>query len=493
MSKGSGQAMDLDGFLGHSTRGAGASFLDNWTQREKPEVRVVLHTKAPIMASWMHPWPRIQTREKDGKETREVWAGSFNSWETEEVLKMQYRRDDAGNRQVPPTVCPMSLMLEQVYQLFRQGQLRWSDPLFKFVGDDPKKAKVLHVGSMLNLMKKMWDDLSSEEKRAAVNNGFPPPSEAWKETMIAKCQYIFTVVEYDDVSAGLQIAKQTALVGDKTKKAINDRITAEGPEKGHPHRTPYVIKWTYNAAAKQFDEKYHAVAIGDAVCKITDAIRELVVDKDPPDISRMIERGDIVDLRASMEDHYIGPKGLLDWDYIFGTAEKILGLDKLKDGKDAEDLADEITGDEGDDQEQEQEQAPAVETKAPVKEEPKAAAEPAAQAGGRKRRTAKPAEDPKYVVADRRTEDGEEREFAADGMELMKCDECETLMRADEDTCRNCGAKYDIQPEPAGASATAQPTQTKAAPAQAVAKAAAQPAGTAEAKARATGKEKLGF
>lgn len=477
---GSGQAMDLDGFLGHSTRGVSATFLDNWTARNPPQVRVVLHTRASIMGVWMHPWPRIVTRDRDGKEVREVWSGNFNSWESEETLKNQFRRDETGRRVMPPTVCPMSLMLEQVHQLYQQQQISWSDPLFKFVGDDATKAKVLHAGSMIGIMKKLWEDLGSEEKQRAVKAGFPPPSEAWKEAMQAKCQYIFTLADYDDIKAGIQVAKQTALVGDKMRTAINDRITSEGPEKGNPLRTPYVFQWVYNAAAKNFGEKYHVVAIG-GTCPITPAVRELVVEKDPPDISRMIAKGDIVELRASMEDHYCGPKGLLDWDYIFGTAEKIQGIEQdagdPDDDRDVEQIATEISTKETTKEAAKAASAESAKaapaTEAPA--EPEAAT--TAPAAARKRRTAKAAEDPKYVIADRQVENGEERTFAADGMELLACEECQTIMRANEDTCRQCGAKYEIEPEQA-APATAAP---------------AKPAATAQATAKAAGKDRLAF
>lgn len=521
-NKGSGQEMDLDGFLGHTTRGAMASYLDGWTKNDPPIVRIVLHTRAPIMSVWRNNWPRIVTRERDGKETREVWSGHFNSWETEDILKAQYRRDDSGERVSPPQICPMALMLEEVHRLYREGALEWDTPLFRFMGDDPTKGKTLHAAPMLGLMKKIWPDLTDTQKRDARKRGVPGPMDAWKEAMMAKCYYVFTVVDYDNPADGLQVAQETTLVGDKMKTAIRDKIKAEGPDKGHPQKTPYVFQWEYNANESEFGKKYHVVPLG-AAYPITTAIKELIYEKDPPDISRLIARGNIQELRTSMEAYYVGPEGLLDFDYIFGAAERLLGMDEAlepdEDG-DAAEIADDIVGEpleEGVEAEPEveadaddavpdeavdeaaDEETPAEDEEQVVDEEPEpepaprpapkaaakpATAAPAAAAPPAGRRLRKPAEDPKYVVADRRVEEGEERSFAADGMELFSCDECQTLMRADEDTCRKCGAKYDVEAveqappakAPAKPAVPAKPAQA-AKPAAAPAKPAQAPAG----------------
>jgi len=444
--------MDLDGFLGHTTRGPSANFLDGWKKRSPPQVRIVLHTKAPIMAVWQHAWPKIVTREKDGKETREVWSGSFNSWETEDVLTKQYQRDDAtGLRQHPPVVCPMSIMLEEVHRLLTDGQISFDTPMFRFVGDDVAKSKTLHASGMLNQAAKVWETLTEQERRDAKKRGMPGPSDAWMENMLAKCSYVFTVVDYDNLKDGIQIAKETTLVGDKMKKVIRDRMTSEGEDKGHPFLHPYVFQWTHNATAKSFADKYDVVAIGKL--PISDAVRKLIVDTDAPDISRWIGKGNIGDLRASMEDAYCGPEGLLDFDFIFGKAEALDGsgasAPDAEDGEDVADVADEITG----------------EAAADPEPEPEPVTPPAGKPAPRRtRKAATPPEDPLYVIASREVDaDGDEKCFAADGAELFACDECSTTIRSDEATCRQCGMEYDVESVEA---APAKPAPAKPAPAK---------------------------
>lgn len=506
---GSGQELDLDEFLGHSTRGQLTPYLENWhKKREPPEVHVVLHTRCKILSVWSHPWPRVVEREKDGVKSTEVWSGRFNSWETEALLTKQYLRDDDGRRKEPPTICPMSLMLERAYELWLSGDLKWDQVLFRFVGDDPTKAKELHVAGMLGLTKKVWSSLSEADIRKALRAGVPPPKEAWKEVMWAKCGYIFVVVDYDNPDDGLQIAQETTLVGDLMKKKIRDRRLREGPEKGHPLINPCVFKWSFHEKAKEFNEKYRVTDIGEGVMPITDKIRALIVDKDPPDVSHLLKRGNIDDLRSSMEEHYVGPPGLFDWDLIFVAAERINQQEEGEeeaedDGTTAEDIADEITGEPDEDEDEQPEEQPKAAakpaTQATKAAQPAAAKEPEPAAAGRRvRRQAKPAEpppDPRYVVAEEFEEDGETIQLAADGVELIACDKegCGVIMRADEDTCRGCGTQYELlQPEPE------KPAQaSKAAPGKAAAAGAgaakAAPKGGAQARAKEGGKDGLGF
>ena len=463
---GSARSHTLDDFIGHDTRGGGgAAFLENWKNRTPPRVQVVLHTASPIISVYQHQWPKIVTREVEGKEVQQVWGGNFNSWESEEVLQRQYLRDDDGERKYPPQVCPMAIMLEEVERLMREGELHWSTRLFAFEGDDKEHNKYLHAGALTNKAKKLWDDkaITDEMKRKARKKGFPGPADAWMTNMMAKCSYVLVVVDYEDPDSGIQITKETTLVGDKLKKVIRDRRTSEGEDEGNPLINPYVIQFTHKPKAKQFDERYDVVAI--AKLEIGDDIMELIKEKDPPNLDRYTAPGDIVVLRASMEDHYVGPAGLLDWNFIFAKAETILGIEDDGDGADADDQHDE-DGD-GD--------------KAP--EEDAEDAEDAEDSDDK----------PDRIIAKRKGKGADQECFAADGMRLFGCEKCEAIMREDEDVCHNCGEDYgtsESEPEPEPELEPAPPTRRARGGKSGATKA---KGGKASQRAAKSGKDKVGF
>lgn len=479
---GSGQEMGLEDFLTHSTRGGGANFLVNWKKkRNPPKIRVVLHTKASIMAVWSYPWLRVVNREYQGKESNQVWSDRFNSHESVEVLTRQYHRDDDGQRKVPPTICPMALMLEDVYQKWLRGEVAWDQPIFRFEGDDASKAQVFHAAGMIGKIDDIWEKLSEKERKEALARGVPGPRDAWKQSMGAKCEYLFSVVDYDEIGAGIQVARETTLVGDKMKKVIKDRIRSEGPDKGHPYKHPIVFEWSYDANAKNFGDKYDVVAIAGALA-IGPEIRDLIFDKDPPDISNLINPGNAENLRASMEDHYIGPKDLLDFDAYFKAIEEKLGTQPAApDERSAEQIASDISGEPLDDEPEAAKEEPKQAAKEEPKQEAKEEAKQEAQPTTRKRRAAAPAEDPTYVVASTKKIDGQDVTFNAAGDELLPCEKCETIMLITESKCRKCGAEYVVEDAPPATPASTKPSAKPSEP------------GTAETKAKEAGKDRLKF
>lgn len=410
--RGSAVAHDLDGFLGHKRGGGGATFLKKWKKREPPVLRVVVHTKASVALSiYQMPWPKVVTLERDGNEVTEVWNSPFNTWEIENIIERQYKRDqDTGERLAPPEICPMAIMLEEVERLMREEVLSWHTLLFAFKGDDKEFDKYLFAGAITNKAKKIWDDqtITAQEKKAARKKGFPGKHDAWKTNMMAKCQYVLTVLDYDDPDAGIQIAQETALVGDLLKKTIRDRRTAEGEDEGNPLINPYVFKISHHPKEEQFQDRYQVVAIGKKL-PITDAMLEVVRERDAPNLDRYTAPGDIVALRSSMEDHYVGPPGLLDFDMIFSKAEAELEIDNETPEETPEE-----TPDKEEDADRHQ---------------------------------------PDRIIAKRKGKGADQQCFAADGMALFGCEKCEAIMREDEDICHNCGENYveneaPMTPEP---------------------------------------------
>lgn len=398
--------MDLDAFLGHRTsspRSGGNTRTINWKKRDPAEINVWLHTRAPYVALWRHGWQRIVEREKDGEKVREVWSSPFNCWESEETLQYQNIRSDDGRRKVQPKVCPLCRTIETVRNMVIDGKIDWLEPIFAFEGDDPSKRVVLTATGLFN----GWPKEMDRQQKLDMGKAGLRLTETWKQNAMPKCNYVFTIVDHDDLDSGVQIAIETTALGDAVKRVINDRMKDVGTEEGNPKKNPYCINWEHNPKAKRFDEKYVARIVSRN--KLTDEIEELI-KSDPPDLAQLIERGNIAQLRTSMETHALIK---LPWDDIFGPAEQQSGS------------------------------AP----RPRIEDEPKAAPAPA-----RRTRGAAAKEEPKQPVY-------------PPGTVTLPCDACGATMAEHEDTCWKCGAKYELDDEPKPPTKP-MPQEAKAKPAQ---------------------------
>lgn len=418
----------VEAFLGHKTGGGSkTNYLDKWKDRKPPVVDTFMHCHCPMVAIWSHSWPRIVEKEFNGQKTLEVWSGRYNSWEPEDVLKAQRFRDrDTGERKVPPTICPMSLFLEAVWQAIQADQINITTKLFEFVGDDPKKAKVLHAGGLVG----MFNDKTPDADKALMTKAGISMKTAWQENMLAKCSYIVQVVDVDEVEKGIQVATLSTLLGEKIKSLIGDRMTAAGPEKGHPFKNPYCIRWQHLPLEAQFDKKYKALWMEQI--EATEEILDLIQNSQPADISRQLEAGNITELRQSFETHYVGPEGLFDWDEIFAAAEE--------DEKAAEEEAKKAAP------------AAAVAPKVVPKPQVAAAAKPAPKvaAAAAAKPKATPARKPAVVEPEPEPEAEAEPEAAAEAEAEPEytCDDCNAPMTVDELVCKGCGRDYSPEPAP---------------------------------------------
>jgi hypothetical protein len=325
-------ATELDDFLGHTSRerGAGVSRLRGWKKRDDRAINVCLHTRAAPVALWQHGIARVVTLEKDDETRREAWGDTWNCIEPEIILKKQYFRDKkTGERETPPTICPLCILIEWVRRMVEAGQMKFCEPLFKWVGDDESKARVITAAGIFNGYNAR--ELTNEQKKA-MRRADVDRRNAWKENAYAKCNYVFTVVDVDNVSNGVQVATETTLVGDKTKEVIRDAKMALGDEEGNPLLNPYAIRWEHRPDEREFNKKYKVIRMERIV--VTDEITKLIVDEDPPDRSSIIRPGNVRKLRADLEAH-----ALIDfpWDDIFGPAEQKLGIDHDADADDGAD------------------------------------------------------------------------------------------------------------------------------------------------------------
>lgn len=325
--------MTLDEYLKHKPTARGGSILKNW-KRDKPPIKNIwLHTAASFSTLWQHGYPRIVTIEETGM--TEVWGGSFNCWDSEDSVKKQNSvNKDTGARKNTVERCPFCRLIEHVRMLVYSDKINWLDEMFHFEGDngDPR---IIHAAGLYNGYR---GDLTAEEKNALKDAGIRR-NDAWMESGIAKCNYVYSVVDDDNVGAGVQIAIETSLLGSKVQGIIRDKI-AEFGEKGNPLINPYMIQWKYQPD-ESIQDRYHALSFMNH--DLRDDVRELIVVSQPPDISNLVRDGDATLLRTSMEEHYIGPENLINWDKIFeGCMSDYNNTDNIKEKVDESDDNDDI-------------------------------------------------------------------------------------------------------------------------------------------------------
>jgi hypothetical protein len=300
----------VDEFLRHRATERSAGYLKSWKDKNPPEINTWMTMKRLPIILWQHPFAKAFVREnKDTRKSeRLVYGGQWNCREDEAVLKRQYHRKDDGTRKVPPIKCPMCRMIELVRDLVEEGHMHWLQPIFRFVADKEKESRVVHAGGLFGMFRN--DDMTDDEVKEAKAAGIRF-DEAWMENSYAKCNYVFCVVDNDNVQEGVQIATVPALLGDKVKEVISDRSKSLGSEAGNPWLNPYCIQWEYLKHEAEFNKKYKARVM--ELMKLTPAIRELITG-DPPDLSNAIDPFNLQTMRAYLEQHCLVK---LDWGHIF--------------------------------------------------------------------------------------------------------------------------------------------------------------------------------
>lgn len=448
--------MDLDQFLEHSagSRGAG-KFLKGWRKENDGKITTWLHPAAGFVARWSHGIQHVVTRkDRDTDEmVQEVWGGSFVCWEKEFVLKKQMFREDNGEREYPPTICPMCKLVDFIYMAIKRGDLSWTEPLFRFVGDADDGAVVIHAGGFCNLFRDSKKRPFTPKQKKELREAGVALTEAFKENSVARCQYVFCVVDNSHPENGTQITTEAEALGNAMKKAIADRIQGLGREEGNPLVTPVAFLWEYDED-KDFDKKYRVVPMPKI--ELTSDV-QVLMDEDPPDITNYIAPGNVAELRGQLE-RYCLIDGI-PWDDIFGDAEKA-------EAKAEEAKAKAEAGGGTDESETAEEEEPEP-VKAPParktlgaakpKEEPKPEPEAPKAPPARKTLGAKPKEEPKPEAkpepakpvagklapkpAAKAKEPDPEPEAEDD---VFECDHCGGEMTATDDACPKCGTTYNL-------------------------------------------------
>lgn len=393
----------IDDFLNHKSSSRGGSFLKSW--KDDGSVVVWLHTKHVPKALYQHALPKVVAKEdNNGVTRREVWGGKYVCHEREDVLREQYKRTTEGQREFPPKRCPLCRMIEWVRLMVEGGRMSWCRQVFRFDCDDPKKTRILHAGGLYNAFGSR--DLTEEQTKEMAKHGIYPKT-AWQENAMAKLNYLFVIVNADDPQAGVLIATETGLLGDKTKdvirKSMNPRVL--GPTKGNPMVSPYPICWVFDDKKKKFDEKYDAFRVEEP--KLTPAVEKML--RGPAqDVKGIIAPFDKASMRATLERHCLLPKDKVPWDSFFADAEP----------------------------EEEFGETPAPEERSGRTPE-------VGDSFG--------TEHDSHEEAEERQKDGEP--------EMLACDKCEKPMPASASECPHCGEKYDVEAE-----APAPPPATKPLP-----------------------------
>lgn len=366
--------MSFDDFLGHSGGSGGGGFLEKW--KEDGEIDVFLHPKALPAALWSHSWYKIQTYtdKKSGREITKVFGDDWNCLETEALLRKQAFRDDDDRRQHPPAICPLCLTLEWVRDQVNDNHLNWLEPIFQF--DAPgEPSTIVRAGGFCGLFREPKQGFSKEDMDALTEANVKI-KEAYRQESFARLQYVFRVISAKDPGAGCVITREAQTLGKRVQKVIKD-LMADVGEKGDPRVNPYGFHWTFDKN-KSFGDMYDAVRRESI--KITPAILS-VFEQEPPSIHDMIQPGDPVKLRASMESHALIE---FPWDELFAPSMAV--LDELNEPDEFD-----------------------------------------------------------QAIADRKASVSVPASAPIDEPEEVQCDICQKIMTTAMDTCPHCGVRYDLK------------------------------------------------
>lgn len=330
----------MGGFSKHRAGSGGGDYLKKW--KEKGAIEVWLHVKELPLAMWRHQIPMIvilDDKNNRGQKIKHAWSKNFVCYEDEGVLEQQYfrteQREPLSPRKHPPKKCGVCKLIEWCYQqchryeysrdenaqLAKDGKkpkpfagIKFTTPMFRFEGDDPKETQLIHIGGIC----KLFDKDHNDAQKADMAEAKIRKSEAWKENMFAKCQYAMCVVNNDAPDDGVQIAVETSSLGDKVKEVLDDMIESD---KRDYERSPYAIKWKFNESETDLNKKYKALPMRETA--LTPRIKKLITGEAPTEaLNKMIERFNQQTVRAQLEAHCLLPKGTVPWDELFPTVEQ---------------------------------------------------------------------------------------------------------------------------------------------------------------------------
>lgn len=375
------------------------------SQKEKRTKIVALHTLMRPKLYYQHPFPKVvQYTDKDTKEqVTKIYKLPHVCPESTAYLHDQMFWKN-GVPQVRPAQCAICKTWVAVRELVVAGKLSWVDPVFEFESIDDKGRPFtdqLLAGGLYGAFNKKQLD---EEERKEMKRAHVYPSTAWQQSIVAKAQWAFAVVDLSAVSDGVQLVSEAALLGEKIQGIIIARRKSLGVEDGDITVNPCAMEWTHDPTQSEFSKKYDACFMEKE--EITDEALAFLRDPyDSAELTKLLTLPDPDVLRDFMEEHCVA-KGL-DFDAIFKDAPR-------------------------------PEEAP---KDAPKESAPKASPAPRAASRTKAEPPPAPPSEPAPKAEPPKTAG---RRQAAPAVPMIPCDVCKAPMKETDTECPKCGEKYVI-------------------------------------------------
>jgi hypothetical protein len=362
--------------------------LKKWkSQSERTSAMVFHHTEVGPQLFWSHQFPRkVSYKDKDtGEQVTNYWGRAHVCSEDEDYLFQQYRWAN-GEPKVRPKRCPLCKLTVWLRQQVEAENIGWLDPVFQFEG-----LTLVAAGLFGYLNKKLTPEEIAEMRANKLTQ-----KESWKQSAVAKAQWLFTVVDNEKPEDGLQVLTESNLLGEKMQEVLRDTQESLGVEGGDYCAHPYAIEWVNDPTQKSFSDRYKARRIERV--KLSPEVEELIRGDVPKErIAKALEKPDYGALRDFMEEYCV----------LEGVP-----FDDIFSGADAEP-----------EYAQPPKDAPAAKAKQAPKVETKAAPVPKAAPAKRTKKEEPPPP----------PESG-----------TLPCDKCGAPMRDTDTECAKCGTKYEL-------------------------------------------------
>jgi hypothetical protein len=418
--------LGIASFLKHtSDSGGGKEWLRQWKKNSVGEVTIWLHTRAPIVPCYSHQF--MIEDEYEDKDTRRMVPvlryPRFVSPDAEIVHRNQYFRENDDTMQTPPDLDPFLLLRE--WLRFQADHIGLQDPVFKWNDEKNRKVIVWERGSLSGLV-----------KTGKTN---------FNHSLNTKLEYIYVVVDNDNVATGPVLAREGKLVSQKIVEVIKQQQRQYGEVEGDPMQHPYA----FQIIAEDTPSPMNSIkAYKHEVAEFTDEVWAQISSEDYPDplVYGSPSEGDMEKIRDAFEK---AAQVELPLDEIFSEDPEVRrALTRPASDRRSPARASKAAQARGQTPPPPTRPAAPAPAGKPAPASAPAAAAPVASGGPqtRRKKVDKSAEPPP--------------------VEMIPCEDCNTPMLPTDTVCSKCGAQYepvedDSPPPPAPAAAPKPATAPK--------------------------------